>query len=505
MPVQQGTLPGALTRPAEVIDWDEPLTADQVNDSLVALADLMKRDWLLLDAVPFGLEEAVQEELRNAKKGLKRYELELAIQRIISRGCDGHAIAGGYVRAMLHSSGRCRLSFLIVPVGDRFVATKARWKERNQLWKKDYPYITAIDSVPIEKWISHARRYVSRTNPLTRRSISALQLGYLGHFRKELGLEAKDRIQLTLQAEDLTESTISVPFPDVPSEPFLPQLAYSTYRIAEKNEGTPDWQILDGNIGYFYLTNAGDRAIQAIVQGFPNMRNTDGLIIDLRSNGGGSPEIALLLAQWLIGADQTATIGGYRWSPYPASENFPTYKLDDSGLSQFTRSRIDEAQKRLVNSWSPGHHLNAALQTALLVNWRTEPSIAPFNKPELRPLFESLDLYPYRHKVVVLVDRYTFSAGEVTAAMLGTLPNVLVLGESTRGGGGSSREAKESHIPYALSPRLTNQAVFVEPTGTLIDGKGVVPDVVHEIDTETITGPLDTAIEEARKHILSEK
>ncbi|MGE3777886.1 MAG: hypothetical protein AB7F89_11915 [Pirellulaceae bacterium] len=75
------------------------------------------------------------------------------------------------------------MSFLIVPVGGRFIATKSWSRKRSQLWKDEFPYISALDGVPVERWIKQAERYVSQTNPMSRRSMAALQLCYLGHFR----------------------------------------------------------------------------------------------------------------------------------------------------------------------------------------------------------------------------------------------------------------------------------------------------------------------------------
>lgn len=490
------------------VNWDEELTPEQVEEALRGLARRMREKWLLLDARPFDLDAAVETELRGAGAGLKRFELELAIQRLIARGCDGHASSGQFGQAMLHSSGRCQLSFLIVPVGDRFVATKWWTRKRSQLWKDEFPYITALDGVPVERWIKQAERYVSQTNPLTQHSMAALQLCYLGHFRKELGLPDSELIRVALQAEDGAETVIAMPFPEVPSSPFS-LLAYSRYRQTEKDNPIPDWRILEGNIGYLNLPSAGGRTMQAIVDAVPAIHSVDGLIIDLRSNVGGSPEFALLLAQVLTTPDHPRTVGVFSWSPFRSSDNYPGYTFDEPGLSPDGQTLLREAWKRLDNApWRPAAHLKATPRAFLLTTWKLEPGIAPYNNPELAPLFESLEVRPFDKQVVVLIDRYTFSAGEVGAAMLQALPNVVLMGEQTRGGVGAAntteRERDPLTIPHAFEPHFITHAVFVDSHGNPIEGRGVVPDINHSIDLATISGPVDTMVERARKHLIQQ-
>jgi len=484
---------------------EEYLSHDQVSETFDALAKVMRERWLIFYQAPFDLDSAIAAELHNAENGLKRYELELAIQRLIARGCDGHAISGGYIQALSHSSGRCRLSFYIVPVGDKFVANKSHWQQRSQLWKEDYPHITAIDGVPIERWIEQAEQYVSRTNPLAQRSMAALQVGFLGHFRKELGLPANDRIQVSLQTKDLAEETISIPFPDTAADPFLPQLAYSTYRLSEKKiQGIADWRILDGNIGYLHIPTAGSRAMQTISDGMPAMKNTRGLIIDLRCNSGGSPEYAMFLQQWLVSPGSPRSIGGFQWTVRESSTNFPMYGITERGLSDAARTMLSDAQSRLKDKWQPPPHFNAALHFGLLTNWKDEPGIAPYNRPEIQQLFEKHNIEHYQQRVMILVDRYTFSAGEIGAAWLQALPNVTVMGESTRGAVSAANDESFAPftIPHVLKPHLRTQTAFLDHNGNHIEGRGVTPDIHHGIDLETITGPEDTMVEHARKCLL---
>ncbi|MBI1403814.1 MAG: peptidase [Porphyrobacter sp.] len=72
--------------------------------------------------------------------------------------------------------------------------------------------------------------------------------------------------------------------------------------MAQRNFAIPKAEVLAGNIGYVKLNNflparfAGDTFAAAM--GF--LRNTDGLIIDLRENGGGDPEMVAFVLSYLV-------------------------------------------------------------------------------------------------------------------------------------------------------------------------------------------------------------
>lgn len=98
---------------------------------------------------------------------------------------------------------------------------------------------------------------------------------------------------------------------------------------------------------------------------------------------------------------------------------------------------------------------------------------------------------PFLRKVVVLTDRYTFSAGERSVMMLRSLPGVVVVGDTTLGG-------ISSVIPHTLPNgwivRVSIQQVL-SPTGEAFEGLGIAPDVyVHGQPLPAADVPLDSAL-----------
>jgi hypothetical protein len=98
---------------------------------------------------------------------------------------------------------------------------------------------------------------------------------------------------------------------------------------------------------------------------------------------------------------------------------------------------------------------------------------------------------PFTRKVVVLTDRYTFSAGERSVMMLRSLPNVLLVGDTTLGG-------ISTVIPHTLPNgwivRVSIQQVL-SPAGEAFEGLGIAPDVF--VDGQPLPAsdaPLDSAL-----------
>ena len=97
------------------------------------------------------------------------------------------------------------------------------------------------------------------------------------------------------------------------------QLKLQDEYIAQRrlgNFGFNELKILDGNIGYLDLRSfsetsyAGDTAVAAM----NFLSNSDAIIIDLRQNGGGSPQMIQLISSYLFG-DEPVHLNSFYWRP----------------------------------------------------------------------------------------------------------------------------------------------------------------------------------------------
>lgn len=199
------------------------------------------------------------------------------------------------------------------------------------------------------------------------------------------------------------------------------------------------YRVLDDNIGYL-VVESFENAITSGRLGvmFNNMVLCNGLIIDIRDNGGGSLEASEFLASHFTEKDITVGYSCYKTGP---------------GHNDFS--------KLYENVISPA-------------------------KEDLR----------WIKPVVLLVNRGCFSSANDFAYSMKALENVTLLGDTTGGGGGlpmSSELPNGWVVRFSSAPTFDAEKNHVE--------FGVAPDIRVDLSDEDMQAGLDTYIESARRFI----
>ena len=189
----------------------------------------------------------------------------------------------------------------------------------------------------------------------------------------------------------------------------------SWLRGREQNFGFENVLRLPGNVGVLDLRSfqpvdmAGDTARAAMTY----LANSDALIVDLRQNGGGDPEMVQLLCSYLF--DEPTHLNSLYWRAGDETEEFWT--LDQEAL--------------------PGPRL-----------------------PDL-PVF-------------VLTSRYTFSGAEEYSYNLRTRERATLIGETT---GGGAHPGEEMRVSSQLGLFVPQGRAINPITGTNWEGTGVEPHI----------------------------
>ena len=187
-----------------------------------------------------------------------------------------------------------------------------------------------------------------------------------------------------------------------------------------------------GNIGYWHLKWISDNllATDEILDAFAD---TDGLIIDLRNNGGGDM----------------------------------TYSFSE--LGRLTDEVRFTHRSKTKNGTGPDDYTE-------WYNWEIIPRTPYFDKP-----------------IVLITDRFTISAGERTTMALKTLPNLIHLGDTTNGAH-STKIGKE--LPngwyYSVSPQIIEVS-----EGVSFEGIGLIPDILSKNTFEEVEAGQDKTLEAA--------
>lgn len=472
-------------------DLGAAVGAENLTRDLEEVRRIIDQEWMLADLTPTDYAAAIA--AIRAKEGLTTAEFALELQRLLAMGADGHASSAWLYPAIRQISGR-QLPFTLEAVGRRFAAIDPSSSRRNQLWRPEHPYVAAIDGLPIERWIAEATALVPRSHPLAARARAANLLRYAGYFRTRLGVRDSPTFTIEMHAVDGTPTFLVVDDSGTIRESLF------KYNLFLHDQAP--WRITAGKLGYLRLAGAPDELGRRLVEAMPKLRDTRGLVLDLRENeGGGGSELLNLLGIWLAGGECPRHVAGFIRSREGDPDSANTFAVvgDSPELSQAGRRTVAAALDRLHRRSEDPAKIATTDRCVLLAPPSVEPQIQPYSVPNFSRLVPADSIYHYDRPVVVLVDRHCFSSAELVAAGLQGMPNVTVVGERTRGGAGAPQFFR---LPATgLEITLASRKCYLSPDGSPIDGLGVCPDVPIDLDLHTITGPDDPMLEQACREV----
>ena len=202
------------------------------------------------------------------------------------------------------------------------------------------------------------------------------------------------------------------------------------------------YQILEDNIGYIYygsFSNAiGESNLDEVLN---ELSICDGLILDIRNNGGG------LLT------------------------------MSDRIASRFTNKKVLTGY--LCYKTGPGHN--------------------DFSRPEPIYVEPATDRVRWQKPVAVLTNRHAFSSANDFVSKMKVVPQATIIGDKTGGGSGLPFS---SELPNGWSVRFSASPLYdADMNHTEF---GIEPDIKVSMSTEDMSNGKDTIIETARK-LLKEK
>jgi len=203
------------------------------------------------------------------------------------------------------------------------------------------------------------------------------------------------------------------------------------------------YQVLEDNIGYIYYesfnSSIGDSNLDEVLN---ELSICDGLILDIRNNGGG------LLT------------------------------LSDRIASRFTN------EKTLTG----------------YLSYKTGPGHNDFSDPEPIYLEPATDRVRWQKPVAVLTNRSSFSSANDFAGKMKQMPKAILIGDKTGGGSGlpfSSELPNGWSVRFSASPTYDSDMNHQE--------FGIEPDIKVNMSLEDMQKGLDTIIETARIYLKNNK
>jgi hypothetical protein len=437
--------------------------------------DLDELEWLFenrfsyLKRRPVDYQSALDCIRSSLGRGISRAELAVQLQKVFCLFGDGHSmVASPTIKRM----GGPYLPFLIADSKGRPVAFTS---DRSAFLSPDHPYLVALDRVGLADWLALAKQTVAQGSKQLVRHACIRQLRNIGYLRKELSLPSTESLSVELESHDgHSRHRLNVQL----TEEFP---MYGCWPEGDVN--APIASTLEGDVGYLRIApfmSHEPEYQEGLIEGMETLRNTRGLVIDVRGNGGGSraplrtlfpfflapnakPKV-LNVAAYRLGHKQD--ILAARW----------LYPVDWKGWSNAERDVIAQLAQTFTPEWE--------LPAEQFSEWHyfvIGPSTAP-------------GYYHYSEPVVVLMDSVNFSAADIFLGAFKGHPNITLMGPPSSGGSGRTRQTWLANSRVCVY--LSSMASF-RPNGLLYEGRGIQPDIVMEPEPGYLIGQSDATLQAA--------
>lgn len=452
-------------------------TAEQLQADARLLELLIENNHAYYWLKPFDYTSALRDLVDKPPDTMTRDEFALELRKIVARFGDGHS----RVRGWFGMVPRGYTPFAMGACGKRVVVMTA---DRERLLDADHPYLETIDGLPLQDWLDAASVIVADGSPQFVHRGSVEVLHCIRFVRRELGLEPADSIRIELTNDDRSSRIART----MQVEPRPPRLAPEVPETLSR--------ILDGNIGYLRIgeMNGSFRFLGRLVRWMQDLRNTSGLIIDVRGNTGGSRAVLVTLLPYLMSCDDTpriANVARYRLNAGDEPDRADGY-LHDRYLYPLTSTRWTHEERKAIETFARSFKPEPEPPAKGFSEWHYMV-IAPARTPQH---------FHYDKPVIVLMDSASYSATDVFLGGLKGISNVTLMGEPS--GGGSGRATQHWLAFSRLRVRLSTMVSY-QPNGLLYDGNGVTPDVlIHPTPTDLI-GTTDSMLDAAVRRLTDRR
>jgi hypothetical protein len=444
------------------------LRPEALRRALDEFSAALNERWSYRRANEANFDAAIDVLRKKIDAGIAPNDFGIELHKILALGIDGHSVVSGYF-----SPAGGYLPCLIESEDARFIAFKP---DRSGFLADGFPYVVKIDGRDIADWCRAAEVFVPKGSPQYIRRQCLRRLRDVDHMRSLMGLPKSGTVEIELSAVD-GNATKTVVVPVAARPPLYGEWPQSNSRI------------LVGNVGYLRLPSmTASTSVGEIKKWMPEFRNTAGLIIDVRDNGGGDRDALLQLHSYLAAPDappRVFTAAAYRLHREHTNDHLAQrfmYRADSEQWTAKERQAIAEFAKTFKPTWSLPEGQFSEWHYMVLSR-QDDPSVFHYAKP-----------------VVVLMNEKCFSATDIFLAGLKGLPNVMLMGSPSGGGSALAQEIKLGSTPFSL--RIGSIASF-QADGKLFDGYGVQPDVVIHPNPEYFIGGRDRVFDEAIKRIQS--
>ncbi len=470
----QGPYDHLVTQPAYHTGPEETiyLSREDAKADLGELAQLVTERSSYLWSAPFKHRQAIQFMQEHLPERLPVPVFHFQVNKFIQLLGDSHGRVRGLSRYLPKRRAQCRFGLL----DGRILALHA---EKNSLLKEGYPYVSALDGIPVEKWLDKAIDVTvgHRASMALKQATGFRYLRHVTYLRSELGQQDKETLRLELD--------------DGKGKKHQAQVAVSAEKPAKRFPIFPllgsEHCLLPNNIGYLRITNHLDQKLPpSIHDAMEKFRDTKALIIDARQCGGGSRDNLATLLPYFISPKEGPFIANC------ARIRLPKEERDLDPLGRMTGRRMTGRRMTYIDSPSLTKVEKTAIASFLQdFTPEFEPSLERFSDWYFMLMHANPQGYFYDRPVYLLIDWGVGSAGDVFASAFKGRKGITLCGTPSVGMSGRSKVFSLANSRVKV--RLSTMASF-QRTGRKFDGVGVLPDIPMEPRLQDWLGIEDTVL-----------
>lgn len=425
------------------------------------------------------------------------YFLAYEMEKIIGETIDRHASLrmDGFDDEAFEIFG-LHFPFALASLEGKIVALKEKKsKGEYKYYSKKYPYLKSINGISIDAFIEqYASRRKNSPKPamLTDglkdiRNVGEVYFKQGEQYLKEVDLvltNGKKDKKITLPLSKKRYSWID-PGSLRANEAMRSFYSDKNFELSKLDKWLTDsiaYLAIPAMASYKHNSNI-EPYLKATMQKYSEAK---ALIIDLRSNGGGTRDILNTLSGYFVQPEESPWVANVAYVRSDQRLNEDISSMQARYLYNYRSEMLSDEDREAIDAFNDGFETELSFDRN------------KFSHPYYMVLHSNTT--PFTQPVYILVNEESFSAASVFTTALKGLSNVNIVGVTTNGSSGRSVyfDLKHSNINIRLSTMLSFQR-----NGKTLDGNGTEPDIVIERREEQVLGKKDTQLEDLVEIILA--
>lgn len=475
------------------------LTKQQVKQDIESLKKILNENSSYVYLNGYDINKDFENYQQDLKDSTRLEDFASFLTKSIGKIGDRHSsVRGGEVKDSLY------LPFIFAPENDKVITLNKNADKELEILNPKFPYLKSIDGISIENFLQK----------ILPKEISAPQKAYFTSAVRDirdiqknyrvLNKELPKEIKLTLSDSSFQNDTILSIIPVGRKQTLRPwDDKFESEYVIVKDEDYNKPEIVNklfnikDKIAYIQIpAMVGKEDAPLLFEKINSFmksirKDSKALIIDIRSNGGGTRDITYEFAKYFVHPDSIFVVNATKQRgliPLPKD-----YIESLHSRNLFAFSELDKQEKKRVTkflkTFKPMYDLDDKKYSEYYFGLLNGKKLAK-------------ESFYYNKPVYILANEKSFSAASVFVTIFKNIPNVKIVGVTTDGSSGNSErfELSNSQIRIKLSTMVSFQK-----DGKILDGIGTEPDIQIERDINQILWKSDTQLEKLKGLILSEK